>query len=127
MIREQVPALAREVLKGRVELVEPLGELLLLPLATHVGVLVVVLAVPFAPTQIYAAASLGLVAAHTLAALAVGGGTREDLRALAEVPLYVLQKIARLPATLLASRKDQAWVRTQRAAEVVESEARATA
>jgi hypothetical protein len=118
MIREQAPALMAEVLRGRLSLAEPLGELLLLPLATHVGVLAVVLAVPFPPTQLYAGVSLGLVAAHTLAALQVAGGTREDLRALAEVPFYVLQKVAQLPATLLASRKDQAWVRTPRGAEV---------
>lgn len=114
MIREHVPSLLGEVVRGRPALLEPLGELLLLPLATHVGVLLVVLAVPFPPTQLYAAAGLGVVAAHTLAALRVGGGTREDLRALAGVPSYVLQKLAGLPATLVASRKDQAWVRTAR-------------
>lgn len=112
MIREQAPALAREVLRGRLELTEPLGELLLLPLATHVGVLLGVLVVPFPPTQLYAAASLGVVATHVASALR--GGAVEDVRALAGVPLYVAEKLVRLPATLLASRKDQAWVRTRR-------------
>ncbi len=114
MIREHAPALAAEVLRGRVDLLEPLGELLLLPLATHVGLLGVTLLIPFPPTQLYAAGGLALVAAHVAAALTVGGAGREELTALAGVPLYVAKKAAMLPALLRASKKEQAWVRTAR-------------
>ncbi|AKF09430.1 glycosyltransferase family 2 protein [Sandaracinus amylolyticus] len=114
MIREHVPALLRDVLAGNRTMLEPLGELLLLPLATHVGTLLCVLVIPFPPTQLYAAGALGLVGAHVLSALYVGGGTAEDVSALARAPLYVAQKAMKLPSLLRASRKDQAWIRTAR-------------
>ncbi|MBK7153854.1 MAG: hypothetical protein IPH72_19095 [Sandaracinaceae bacterium] len=58
MLRELAPSLAADVLRGRGRSVEPLGELLLLPLASHVGALLVVLVLPFPPTQLYAAGAL---------------------------------------------------------------------
>lgn len=113
MIREQAVPLARKVWSGRVRLLEPLGELLLLPLATHVGILCALLLVPFPPTQLYAVFALGVVAAHVGTALRLGG-TREDLRALTSIPLYVLRKATLLPSLLRASKRDQPWVRTER-------------
>ncbi|MGF1469605.1 MAG: glycosyltransferase family 2 protein [Sandaracinaceae bacterium] len=114
MIREHAPALVGEVARGRLRLLEPLGELLLLPLATHVGLLGVTLVIPYPPTQAYAAASLGLVGAHVLAAIKAGGGTAEDLSALARVPWYVVEKARMLPRLLAASKRGQAWIRTAR-------------
>ncbi|MBX3272386.1 MAG: glycosyltransferase [Sandaracinaceae bacterium] len=114
MIREQAPGLAAEVLRGRLDLLEPLGELLLLPLATHVGLLGATLLVPFPPTQLYALAGLGVVGAHVATALKVGGAGRAELGALAEVPLYVAKKAVMLPSLLRASGAEQAWVRTAR-------------
>ncbi|HJL17334.1 MAG TPA: glycosyltransferase family 2 protein [Sandaracinaceae bacterium LLY-WYZ-13_1] len=114
MIREHAPELAGDVLRGRWRLLEPLGDLLLLPLATHVGILGLVLVTPFWPTQLYAAASLAVVTAHVATALKVGGGTREDLRVLADVPFYVLRKAGLLPSLVRASKADQDWVRTER-------------
>ncbi|MCA9608123.1 MAG: glycosyltransferase [Myxococcales bacterium] len=114
MIREHAPALAAEALGGRLELLEPLGELLLLPLATHVGLLGATLLVPFPPTQLYAAGALALVGAHVAAAMKVGGAGREELGALAGVPLYVVKKAAMLPTLLRASRREHEWVRTAR-------------
>lgn len=116
MIREFAPGLLAEALGGRPELVEPLGELLLLPLATHVGLLGVTALVPFLPTQLYALASLGLVGAHVLAAMKVGRAGPEDYAALAQVPVYVAKKASMLPSILAASRREQAWVRTSREA-----------
>ncbi len=115
MVREHAPALARELVAGgRPELIEPLAELLLLPLATHVGILAATALVPFPPTQLYALASLGLVGAHVLAAMKVGEASREDYAALARVPLYVARKASMLGGILAASRREQAWVRTAR-------------
>lgn len=114
MIREHVPTLLLDVLSGRGKMLEPLGELLLLPLATHVGILTVVLVVPFPPTQLYAASALALVAAHVAASIYVGGGGRAELAAIAKAPMYVLQKAKLLPSILRASRATQAWVRTAR-------------
>lgn len=114
MIREHVPRVLRRVLKGDAELIEPLGELLLLPLATHVGVLGVTLLIPYWPTQLYAAGALGVVGAHVVTSIVVGGGGAAEARAMAKAPMYVLSKVRSLPQILAASKREQAWIRTDR-------------
>lgn len=114
MVREQAPALLGEVLQGRVRLAEPLGELLLLPLGTHVGVLGFLLVLPFPPTQLYAAGALSVVAAHVGATLLTTGADRRDLIALLGVPGYVARKLRSLPDMLRASKRAEQWVRTSR-------------
>lgn len=114
MLRELAPSLCADVLRGHGRSVEPLGELLLLPLASHVGILALVLVVPFPPTQLYAAGALGLVGAHVLSSLLTSGATRSDWVALGTAPLYVARKLALMPAILRASKTDQEWVRTAR-------------
>jgi cellulose synthase/poly-beta-1,6-N-acetylglucosamine synthase-like glycosyltransferase len=114
MILEQIPILSWAVLTGQFRLLEPLLELLLLPLALHVTLLLLVLLIPFPPTQIYAGIALGIVLIHILAALWVGGGTRKDLAILASVPFYILWKLTRLPLVIKTARKEASWVRTQR-------------
>ena len=114
MIREKVPELLGDLAHGRFHLGEPLLDLLLLPLGSHVGALGVQVLVPFAPTQIAAALGLGVVGAHVLVALALGGADRDDLKALARAPLYVLWKAKLLPRVWSAATEDQEWVRTER-------------
>ncbi|HXF38100.1 MAG TPA: glycosyltransferase family 2 protein [Blastocatellia bacterium] len=114
-IASSAPGLAVRVLKGELNLIEPLFELLLLPLAFHVLLLLAALIPPFAPSRIYAAAGLGVVALHIVAALWVGGGGFKDIWALACAPFYIVWKAALLPKMLLASKKDAEWVRTERA------------
>jgi hypothetical protein len=109
---------AREVLAGRPELLEPLLELLLLPLGTHVALLGGTLAVPFAPTQVYAATGLGVVGAHVAIAMKVGGAGATEMKALARVPRYLLWKAKVLPKVLQAASRQQEWVRTARSTEV---------
>lgn len=115
VLRELAPSLVADVLQGRTRSLEPLGELLLLPLATHVGILAAVAVVPFPPTQLYALGGLGVVAAHVLGSLRTESATREDWKALVTAPLYVARKAALLCAIVRASRPDQTWVRTSRA------------
>ncbi|MBX3278360.1 MAG: glycosyltransferase [Acidobacteria bacterium] len=114
MIRMMAPALAREVASGKLRLIEPLLELLLLPLAFHVLLLLAALVAPYAPARIYAAAGLAVVALHLFAALVVGGGGWRDVAALATAPFYILWKAALLPKMFRAARSDAAWVRTER-------------
>lgn len=118
MLREHAPPLVREVLAGRPELIEPLLELLLLPLGTHVALLGGTLAVPFVPTQLYAATSLGVVAAHVAIGMKVGGAGPTEMKALARVPRYLLWKAKVLPKVLQAASRQQEWVRTARSTEV---------
>ena len=114
MIREHVPTLARRVLAGKLRLLEPLLELLLLPLALHVLLLLACLVAPVAATRAYALGGLGLVGLHVLCALGVGRAGARDLLALASAPLYVAWKLVQLPRLLGAARSDAGWVRTER-------------
>ncbi len=114
MMREQIPGLMRAVFTGQKRLLEPLLELLLLPLAWHVLLLLITLFIPFALTQSYALLGLGLVIGHVLGALWVGGGTFKDLVALISVPFYIVWKLTRLPRLLKTAHKEATWVRTER-------------
>lgn len=115
MIRETAPALAGEVASGRLRLLEPLLELLLLPLAFHVVLLAAALAIPWGPGRLYASFGLGLVGVHVVAGIVVGGGGRRDLVALLAAPVYVLWKVGLSHAIARASRREADWVRTERA------------
>lgn len=117
MIREHAPGLARKVLSGRTRLVEPLLELLLLPLAWHVLLLLLAVAIPFGPSRAVGLAGLVLVLVHVLVAIAAGGGGWRDVGALAAAPFYVAWKLTAARAIARASRKDSAWVRTGREGE----------
>jgi cellulose synthase/poly-beta-1,6-N-acetylglucosamine synthase-like glycosyltransferase len=111
---EQVPGLIRGILAGRLALLEPLLDLLLLPLAFHATLLIVTALLPFGPTRMYAIAALALLAFHVLAAIAVGGGTSKDLAALLGAPAYVAWKLAASPKTLKSAQALSPWVRTNR-------------
>jgi Glycosyl transferase family group 2 len=114
MIREQVPSLVADVARGRVRMVEPLLELLLLPLALQTALLLLALMLPFSPVRWYAAVALGVIGAHVRAAIAIGGGAVSDLMVLAFAPFYIVWKLALAPAIARAARKDTEWVRTAR-------------
>ncbi len=114
MLADHAPGLAAEVLRGRLRLAEPLFELLLLPLAFHVLLLLPLLALPYALTQLYAAAALTLVGTHVLAGIFACGGTLKDLGALALAPFYVGWKLLMLPKILAAAARSAAWSRTER-------------
>lgn len=114
MLRDWAPRLLVRVLRGERRLSEPLLELLLLPLAFHVLLLLLALLPPFAPTRIYALLGLALVALHVLVAIRVGGGNRRDLLALATAPVYILWKLTLLKAIRGKTRRNAEWVRTQR-------------
>jgi hypothetical protein len=114
MIGEWTGPLLRDIGQGRLRLLEPLLELLLLPLAFHVLLLVVALLPPFSWSRGYAVAGLALVGVHVLAAIRVGGGGWRDGMALLAAPFYILWKLTLFKALVGSARKDAAWVRTAR-------------
>jgi len=114
MMREHIPSLLFHVLQGKFRLLEPLLELCLLPLALHVFLLILLLPLPFLPTQLYALFALLIVVIHVLMALWVGGGTLRDLRVLLIAPFYILWKLMLLPRLFKTARKNATWVRTAR-------------
>ena len=114
LIIDHVPGLLRAVLKGKWNLVEPLFELLLLPLSFHVVILVLTLLIPLTILQWYAGAALLLVFLHVLIAIFLGGGGIKELKVIATVPTYVLWKLILLPQLWANSRRNATWQRTDR-------------
>jgi cellulose synthase/poly-beta-1,6-N-acetylglucosamine synthase-like glycosyltransferase len=111
--RQLVPRLLRKVLAGSRGALEPLLELMSLPLSYEVPILLLLAVCPVRALSIYGLVGLAIVAGHILAAVAMFG-TRKDFAALAGVPGYVLWKFAKLPRFLLASGRKARWIRTKR-------------
>jgi len=111
---QNLPGLFAGVITGKLRLLEPALELLLLPLAFHVTLLGLAALMPFALMRIYALFALALVAIHVVAGILVGGGDWRDFAALLCAPFYVLWKLAALPRTLQSARSAAPWVRTDR-------------
>ncbi len=117
MLREQGPRLAKEVLSGKFREVEPLLDLLLLPLAFHVTLLLVAVSAPLVFTRIAGAAGLAVVVFHLAAALLRCGGTWGDVLALTSAPFYIAWKLLLIPLLFKSARSGTAWVRTERTIE----------
>jgi len=114
MIAEWSLPLLREVLSGRLRLLEPLLELWLLPLAFHVSLLVGALVLPNPAIRAAALFQLGIVFVHVVASALCCGGGFKSLFALLAVPFYVLWKIALLGTMFRTARRSAEWVRTSR-------------
>ena len=115
MIAEWSMPLLREVLRGRMRLLEPLLELLLLPLAFHLCLLMAALLIPNPAVRWAALGLIALVGIHVVASALRGGGGVKSLLALAATPFYILWKVALLGNMFRAARRNAAWVRTARA------------
>jgi cellulose synthase/poly-beta-1,6-N-acetylglucosamine synthase-like glycosyltransferase len=114
MMKQWSPRLLVRVLNGRLRLLEPLLDLLGLPLAYEVGLLAVALCLPIGWLRFYAASAFALIAFHILVAAANGPDFRGAMKALLTAPLYILWKLWMFPRIWLASRSDAPWVRTSR-------------
>ena len=113
MAKEWAPRIAKSVLGGNASLIEPLLELLTLPLAYHVSLLLFAFAIP-GSHRLFAVAGLAVVAAHVTAAAAFGDQPWKTLFALIAAPFYILWKLTTLEAVFSASRRNASWVRTGR-------------
>ena len=76
--------------------------------------LVGAIALPFAPSSMVGLVGVLVLGLHVIAGLLIGGGGVRDVAALATAPFYVAWKLALAPAIARASRRDAAWVRTER-------------
>ncbi len=115
MIVDQVPVLAREIFnQRRLGLIEPLFELLLLPLAYHVLLVVALLLVARGAFAPYAWFAIGMVVAHIVTAMIVGKAGRDDWKALISAPFYVFWKVIKLGGILKTAGRGASWKRTSR-------------
>lgn len=113
MIIEQVPGLGREILQGKWTLIEPWLELLLLPLAFHVLlVLLALLAEGWA--RDYAIVALGVIVWHVLSALWLGKAELRYYLALVAAPVYILWKLTLGGRLLAFTKRNAPWIRTER-------------
>jgi cellulose synthase/poly-beta-1,6-N-acetylglucosamine synthase-like glycosyltransferase len=117
ILRQRAPGLLADVLSGRLTSLEPLLDLLLLPLAFHVSLLLICVAIPVTVVRIAGLTGLAVVGLHLVAAIQVGRGGWRDYAALLAAPFYVGWKLLLVPALIANSRAGAKWVRTERAAE----------
>ncbi len=127
MLQERGPELLRGVLSGRLVFLEPLLELLLLPLALHVTLLAIAISTPQPLVRSFGLAGAAVVLVHLIAAIVVGGGSWRDVGTLAVAPFYILWKLTQIPSLLRSSRSDNTWVRTKRSAEAETTDDHTTA
>jgi cellulose synthase/poly-beta-1,6-N-acetylglucosamine synthase-like glycosyltransferase len=116
MLREHSLPLALKLLRGDASAVEPLLELLLLPLAFHASLLLIACSTPWMPARLFALLGVLIGCLHLLEALLLGGNLR-DVGSLALAPFYVLWKLLLIPALFRSSRSNVEWTRTERVAE----------
>ena len=114
MIREKTPGLLADVLRGKVRSLEPLLDLLLLPLGFHVVLLVLAAFAAWTPARLAGFVGLLIVLVHLMVAIALTGGDWRDAIALLASPYYILWKILQIPLLIRSSRTNAAWVRTER-------------
>ena len=124
MMLENSPRLLGKVLRGRPRFIEPLAELLLLPLAFHVTLLALAISTPQPLVRDLGLAGVAVVLLHLVAAIVAGGGSWRDAITLTVAPFYVLWKLMLIPSLLRNARTNQAWVRTRRNAESADLEAK---
>jgi cellulose synthase/poly-beta-1,6-N-acetylglucosamine synthase-like glycosyltransferase len=106
--------LLKQVLGGRLRLLEPLMDLSGLPLAYAALALLLALSLPLEWLRIYAAVALAIVGLHVLAAAWAGEEFWSDVRLLAAAPAYILWKLRIIPRLLRDSSAGAGWVRTER-------------
>ena len=113
--------LTAEAMRGRWRMVEPLLDLLALPLGSEAALLGLVLLLGAASGTVWliAYAVLGIFTTAFYLGVAASLGPRpgESLKALAVAPGYLLWKLLLVRRKQQAARSDAAWVRTARNAE----------
>ena len=114
MLRRHALGLLRQAIGGNWRLGEPAMDLLLLPLANHVLLLVCTLALPVGFARLYASTALVVVMLHVLVAIRIGGGGLRDLLVLATAPFYILWKLTLVRLIQRSAFRDAAWIRTHR-------------
>ncbi len=113
MASDWAPRLLAGIAHGQWRLIEPLLDLLTLPLAYQVMLLLCAIFLP-APFREYAASALAIIVLHVLFAAVLGGNPWKSIRALAAAPFYIVWKLTTLDAVLSASGRGARWVRTGR-------------
>jgi len=113
LLKDWGPRLAGKVLRGRAELVEPLIDLLGLPLALEVLALCLLLLFPGAARE-YVAAAFCVVLLHLSVVVGVSPEPARSVLTLLRAPVYLFWRVTKLSSVVRASGRGAAWVRTTR-------------
>ena len=114
VMKHWAPRLLADVVSGQLRLIEPLLDLLALPISLEVTLLVVAACLPVTWLRLYALGAFAVLLVHLTAAAASGPGLWATVKALSNVPSYILWKLWIFPEIWRASRTNAAWVRTER-------------
>jgi len=114
VMKQWAPRLLADVASGRVLLIEPLLDLLALPISSEVTLLLVAACVPITWLRFYVLAALAVLLFHITAAAVSGPGIWGTMKALSTAPGYILWKLWIFPEIWRTSRSNAAWVRTER-------------
>jgi cellulose synthase/poly-beta-1,6-N-acetylglucosamine synthase-like glycosyltransferase len=114
LMQRWAPQLLVNLLRGRLSLLEPLFDLLALPMASVVMLLFIMACFPFLWIRVYVLAAFAVLIFHVAAVAIEGPGLSESIKALSTVPAYILWKLWIFPETWRTSRADAKWVRTDR-------------
>ena len=115
MYRELIPRLLKDVfIKYKPGMIEPLFELLLLPLAFHLVLILSLFLSGHAWISGYAILALLVVVIHVFTGMILGKATLADYKALASAPIYIFWKLTNLKGILKMAGKGASWKRTGR-------------
>jgi len=114
--RAWLPRLFKELLHGRLTVLEPMLDLAGLPIAFGMIALLVAACLPLFWMRLYVAVAMAILLTHVLTAIGEGPRRFHTLCLLLLVPFYLLWKLRLIPNVLRASSAKAAWVRTERKA-----------
>jgi cellulose synthase/poly-beta-1,6-N-acetylglucosamine synthase-like glycosyltransferase len=114
MMRRWTLYLLGGVFRGQVRQIEPVLDLIALPIASEVILLLTAACLPVSWLRLYAVGAFAVLQFHITAAAISGPGFWTAMKALSVVPSYILWKLWILPEIWRTSRFNAAWVRTER-------------
>ena len=113
-MKRWAPRLLADVASGRFRLIEPLLDLLALPISSEVTLLLIAACLPITWLRLYVLAAFAVLLFHVTAAALTGPGFWVTMKALSTVPGYILWKLWIFPEIWRTSRVNAQWVRTER-------------
>lgn len=114
IMKQWAPKLLVDVLRGQVRFIEPLFDLLGLPLATEAALLLIAACLPISWLRLYVLGALAIIVFHLLAAAASGPDFWGSIKVLITAPAYIFWKLRMIPKIWRTSRANAVWVRTER-------------
>jgi cellulose synthase/poly-beta-1,6-N-acetylglucosamine synthase-like glycosyltransferase len=114
LARRKIPRLFLLILRGHLQLIEPLLDLSSLPQAQAILLLVTMLVLPIFWTRAYAVCTLAVMALHIAVAAALAPSPAVAFSALLLAPIYTVRKLMGTKDTLRSARSHAEWQRADR-------------